>query len=88
MDSLHFPCLICFVANATDLAATQEVANGLEKFDQFIVVINNALDRLTCLVITKMRTQGQTKVRTERAEQRGLSVLPLQAVNAVGCVRV
>jgi hypothetical protein len=45
----------------TDFVATQEVANGLEKFDQFIVVINNALDHLTRLTVTKMRTQGQTK---------------------------
>ena len=84
MDSLRFLCLICFVTNATDVTANQEVANGLEKIDQFIVVINNAIGHLTCLIVTKMRTQEKTKARTEREEQRDLSALPLQAVNAVG----
>ena len=45
----------------SESVATKEVANGLEKFDQFIVVINNALDHLTHLTVTKMRTQGQTR---------------------------
>jgi hypothetical protein len=68
---------------STDFVATQ--ANGLEKFDQFIAVINNAaLDRLTRLIVTKMRTQGQMKGTHREGRTMRPICIPVTGSNAVG----
>jgi hypothetical protein len=80
MGSLRFPCLRRERERREQLHRILATVS----FDQFIVVIINAVDRLTRLIVTKMRPQGQNETHVQRAEQQGLSVLPLQAVNTVG----